>query len=228
MKHAGKAQSAGLRLILLTFVAVVVLLLVGWLATVIGAFVLMLSSTLVVLWILFAVFTLNFFRDPDARVPAGRKLVLAPAHGTVDLLDEITEDEFMVGRCRRISIFLSVFDVHVQKAPVTGKLVFHKHQDGQYLSATRSDCGSFNENVLLGFIPAEAPDQKLGVRLIAGLIARRIIVWAATGETITAGERISLVQFGSRADVYLPPGARIQCKLGDKMIGGETVLATLE
>lgn len=228
MKHAGKAQSAGLRLILLTFVAVVVLLLVGWLATVIGAFVLMLSSTLVVLWILFAVFTLNFFRDPDARVPAGRKLVLAPAHGTVDLLDEITEDEFMVGRCRRISIFLSVFDVHVQKAPVTGKLVFHKHQDGQYLSATRSDCGSFNENVLLGFIPAEAPDQKLGVRLIAGLIARRIIVWAAAGETITAGERISLVQFGSRADVYLPPGARIQCKLGDKMIGGETVLATLE
>lgn len=228
MKHAGKAQSAGLRLILLTFVAVVVLLLVGWLATVIGAFVLMLSSTLVVLWILFAVFTLNFFRDPDARVPAGRKLVLAPAHGTVDLLDEITEDEFMVGRCRRISIFLSVFDVHVQKAPVTGKLVFHKHQDGQYLSATRSDCGSFNENVLLGFIPAEAPDQKLGVRLIAGLIARRIIVWAAAGETVTAGERISLVQFGSRADVYLPPGARIQCKLGDKMIGGETVLATLE
>lgn len=228
MKHAGKAQSAGLRLILLTFVAVVVLLLVGWLATVIGAFVLMLSSTLVVLWILFAVFTLNFFRDPDARVPAGRKLVLAPAHGTVDLLDEITEDEFMVGRCRRISIFLSVFDVHVQKAPVTGKLVFHKHQDGQYLSATRSDCGSFNENVLLGFIPMEAPDQKLGVRLIAGLIARRIIVWAAAGETVTAGERISLVQFGSRADVYLPPGARIQCKLGDKMIGGETVLATLE
>lgn len=228
MKHAGKAQSAGLRLILLSFVAVVVLLLVGWLATVIGAFVLMLASTLVVLWILFAVFTLNFFRDPDARVPAGKKLVLAPAHGTVDLVDEITEDEFMGGRCRRISIFLSVFDVHVQKAPVTGKLVFHKHQDGQYLSATRSDCGSFNENVLLGFIPTEAPDQKLGVRLIAGLIARRIIVWAATSETVTAGERISLVQFGSRADVYLPPGARIQCKLGDKMIGGETVLATLE
>ena len=228
MKHAGKAQSAGLRLILLSFVVVVVLLLVGWLATVIGAFVLMLSLTLVVLWILFAIFTLNFFRDPDAHVPVGKQLVLAPAHGTVDLMDEITEDEFMGGRCRRISIFLSVLDVHVQKAPVTGKLVFHKHQDGQYLSATRSDCGSFNENVLLGFIPAEAPDQKLGVRLIAGLIARRIIVWAAAGETVTAGERISLVQFGSRGDVYLPLGARIHCKLGDKMIGGETVLATFD
>ena len=228
MKHAGKARQAGLKLILLALGAVLLLIVVGFLAKAIGTFVLALSSTLVVLWIFFTVFTLNFFRDPDARVPAGQGLVVAPAHGTVDVVDETTENEFMGGSCRRISIFLSVFDVHVQKAPVSGKLVFHKHQDGQYLSATRSDCGSFNENVLLGFIPLNAPNQKLGVRLIAGLIARRIIVWAAAGETVVQGERISLVQFGSRADVYLPPGAKIQCKLGDKASGGETVLATLE
>ena len=228
MKHAGKARQAGLKLILLTLGAVLLLIVVGFLAKVIGTFVLTLSSTLVVLWILFTVFTLNFFRDPDARVPAGQGLVVAPAHGTVDVVDETTESEFMGGSCRRISIFLSVFDVHVQKAPVSGRLVFHKHQEGQYLSATRSDCGSFNENVLLGFIPLDAPGQKLGVRLIAGLIARRIIVWAVAGETVVQGERISLVQFGSRADVYLPFGAKIQCKLGDKAIGGETVLATLE
>ena len=208
--------------------AVLLLILVGFLAKVIGTSILALSSTLVVLWILFTVFTLNFFRDPDARVPAGKGLVVAPAHGTVDVVDETTESEFMGGTCRRISIFLSIFDVHVQKAPVSGKLVFHKHQDGQYLSATRSDCGSFNENVLLGFLPSESPGQKLGVRLIAGLIARRIIVWAAAGEAVVQGERISLVQFGSRADVYLPPEAKIQCKLGDKVIGGETVLATLD
>src|SRR5439155_19457093 len=103
-------------------------------------------------------------------------------------------------------------DVHVQKAPVSGKLVFHKHQDGQYLSATRSDCGSFNENVLLGFIPSDAPGQKLGVQLIAGLIARRIIVWAAAGVTVVQSERISLFQFGSRADVYLSTGAHIRLK----------------
>ena len=159
-------------------------------------------------------------------MPEGKKLVLAPAHGTVDVVDETTEPEFMGGKCKRVSIFLNVFDVHVQKAPLSGKLVFHKHQDGQYLSATRSDCGTFNENVLLGFAPAEAPEQKLGVRLIAGLIARRIIVWAAAGETVVAGERISLVQFGSRADIYLPLDAQIKCKLGDKMVGGETILAT--
>jgi phosphatidylserine decarboxylase len=134
----------------------------------------------------------------------------------------------MGGRCRRVSIFLSVLDVHVQKSPVSGKLVYHKHQDGQYLSATRSDCGSFNENVLIGMIPADFPEVKIGIRLIAGLIARRIVVWAAAGEDVVQGERISLVQFGSRGDVYLPLDAKIHCKLGDKVIGGETVLATLE
>jgi len=227
MKHAGKAQAAALRIIFFSLGAVLILLLVAYLAQKVGGFIIGLTSTLGVLWVLFAVFTFNFFRDPDARVPEGKKLVLAPAHGTVDVVDETTETEFMGGKCQRVSIFLNVFDVHVQKAPLTGQMVFHKHRDGQYLSATRSDCGTFNENVLLGFLPAEAPDQKLGVRLIAGLIARRINVWAAAGETVTAGERISLVQFGSRADVYLPLGAQLKCKLGDKMVGGETILATL-
>ncbi|MCW5554555.1 MAG: phosphatidylserine decarboxylase family protein [Verrucomicrobiae bacterium] len=228
MKHAGKARNAAFRLILLAMIAVLALVLAGFLGTVIGASILALTSVLVGLWLLFVVFTLYFFRDPSARVPAGKGLVVSPAHGTVDLIDETTEAEFMGGPCQRISIFLSVFDVHVQKAPISGNLVFHKHQDGQYLSATRSDCGSFNENVLLGIVPNDFPERKIGVRLIAGLIARRIIVWATTGESVTQGERLSLIQFGSRADVYLPPGTKVQAKLGDKVIGGETVLATLE
>jgi phosphatidylserine decarboxylase len=228
MKHAGKARSAGLKIIILSLGAVLLLLLVAFLARTIGAFVLGLSATLVVLWLVFAAFTFNFFRDPDANVPVGRGLIVAPAHGTVDVVDETTEPDFMGGRCKRISIFLSVFDVHVQKAPVSGRLVYHKHQDGQYLSATRTDCGTFNENVLLGILPAESPSKKIGLRLIAGLIARRIIVWAAAGEDVVQGERISLVQFGSRGDVYLPLDAKVQCKLGDKVIGGETVLAQLD
>jgi phosphatidylserine decarboxylase len=227
VKHTGKARAAALRIICYSLGAVLILLLVAFLAHKIGGFIVGLTTVLAVLWGLFAIFTFNFFRDPEARVPQGEKLVLAPAHGTVDVVDETDEPQFMGGKCKRISIFLNVFDVHVQKAPLTGKLVFHKHQDGQYLSATRSDCGTFNENVLLGFVPAEVPDQKLGVRLIAGLIARRIIVWAAAGETVAAGERISLVQFGSRADIYLPLTATLRVKLGDKMVGGETVLATL-
>lgn len=228
MKHAGKAQQAALKLVFLSLGAVLLLLLVSWLATVIGSFVVGLASTLVVLWILFVAFTLHFFRDPDPQSPTERAVIVSPAHGTVDVVDEATEVEFMDGRCQRISIFLNVFNVHVQRAPVSGKIVYYQHNEGEFLSATRSDCGEHNENVLLGFAPADYPEAKLGVRLIAGLIARRIIVWAAAGESVTRSERISLIQFGSRADVYLPLSAKIRCKLGEKVKGGETVLATFE
>ena len=226
MKHAGKAQKAALKIILVTLAPALVLLVVSCFSK--GLVLTGLASTLMILWVLFTVFTLNFFRDPEARPPEGKGLVLSPAHGTVDVVDDTSEDQFMGGPCKRISIFLNVFDVHVQKAPVTGKVVFQKHTDGQYLSATKSDCGSFNENVLIGIVPEDSPRKKIAIRLIAGLIARRIIVWATEGETITRGERISLVQFGSRGDVYLPRDAKIQCKLGDKVIGGETILAVLE
>jgi phosphatidylserine decarboxylase len=228
MKHAGKAQQAALRLILLTFVAVVVLLVVGVLAKAIGSFVVAMTSTLVSLWVLFTLFTLYFFRDPEPQAPGDRAVIVSPAHGTVDVVDETADVEFMGGQCKRISIFLNVFNVHVQYAPVSGKIVFQKQTDGQFVSATRSDCGSFNENVLLGFEPADFPDQKVGIRLVAGLIARRIIVWAATGESVPRSERISLIQFGSRVDVYLPLTARIRCKLGDKVKGGETIIASFE
>jgi phosphatidylserine decarboxylase len=228
MKHAGKAQQAALRLIMLTLIAVVVLLAFGLLAKVIGSFVVGLASALVTLWVLFTVFTLYFFRDPEPQRPHDRGAIVSPAHGTVDVVDETTEAEFMGGPCKHISIFLNVFNVHVQRAPVSGKIVFQKHSEGQFLSATRSDCGEFNENVVLGFAPSEFPGQKMSVRLVAGLIARRIIVWAAAGETVPRGERISLIQFGSRADVYLPLDTKIHCKLGDKVKGGETVIAAFE
>ena len=226
MKHAGKAQQAGGRLIFLALAAVLVLLVVGFLAKVIGAFVVGLASVLITLWILFTAFTVYFFRDPEPLAPTDRAAIVSPAHGTVDVVDAAEEVEFMGGRCQRISIFLNVFNVHVQRAPVSGKIVFLKHTDGEFVSATRSDCGDHNENVLLGFAPNDYPNAKLGVRLIAGLIARRIIVWAGAGETVPRSERISLIQFGSRADVYLPLDAKLQCRIGDRVKGGETVLAT--
>jgi phosphatidylserine decarboxylase len=228
MKHAGKAQQAALKIIFLSFGGVLLLLLVAFLAKVIGAFVISLAVGLILVWVLFTAFTLYFFRDPDPQVPIERTAILSPAHGTIDVVDEATEVEFMGGRCKRISIFLNVFNIHVQRAPVSGAVVFQKHKEGEFVSATRSDCGEHNENVLLGFAPQEFPSTKLGVRLIAGLIARRIIVWAGAGENVARGERISLIQFGSRADVYLPLNARIVCKLNDKVKGGETILAHFE
>ena len=97
-----------------------------------------------------------------------------------------------------------MFDVHVQNAPVTGRVAFFKHSPGQYLNAMRADCAKFNENVLIGIEAGEPRATKIGVRLIAGLIARRIVPWIAQNDLVQRGERISLIQFGSRVDVYLP------------------------
>jgi phosphatidylserine decarboxylase len=228
VKHSGKAAQSALKLNGLSAAAVLVLLGVAWLAAHIGAFIVGLAGVLGVLWVLFVVFTFYFFRDPDAAVPTGKNLVLAPGHGKVDTIDTTTEPEFLGGECQRISIFLSVFDVHVQNAPLTGRIAYFKHSPGQYLNAMRADCAKFNENVLVGIEVGEPMGEKIGVRLIAGLIARRIVPWIAQNDTVQRGERISLIQFGSRADVYLPPNARIKVNVGDHVVGGETVLAVFE
>ena len=229
MKHSGKALLAALRLIGLAGAAVIALLAGAFLAKYIGTYVLeYLKWVLVALWVLFTAFTFYFFRDPNPMVPAGPDLVIAPGHGKVDVIDTTTETEFMGGECQRVAIFLSVIDVHVQCAPVTGRVVFFKHTPGQYLNAMKTDCAKFNENVLIGLDAAEPRGEKVGVRLIAGLIARRIVPWISQNDTVQRGERISLIQFGSRVEVYLPRRAKIKVKLGDKVIGGQTVIAAFD
>jgi phosphatidylserine decarboxylase len=175
---------------------------------------------------LFALFCLWFFRDPNPNVPLGANVIVAPAHGKVDVIDETGEPEFMGGPCRRISIFLSVIEVHVQKAPVAGKIAHLKHTPGQFISALKLDSAAHNENVLIGFASGEKPDEKIAVRLIAGVLARRIVPWITLGDEVARGERISLIQFGSRVDIYLALDTRITVKVGDKVRGGETVIAT--
>jgi len=251
VKNSGKALLAALRLIGLAFVALLALAAVGFL---IGAFVVpcldgvhppvldvaflskvigdllldYLTWTLVGLWALFAAFTFYFFRDPDPLVPTAANLVVSPGHGKVDAIDTVNEPEFMGGECQRISIFLSVISVHVQCAPVTGRIACFKHTPGQYLSALRAESARFNENVLIGLDAAEPRGEKIGVRLIAGVIARRIVPWIKENDVVQRGERISLIQFGSRVDVYLPRRAKIAVKLGDKVAGGETMIASFD
>jgi phosphatidylserine decarboxylase len=208
--------------------AVVALLVAAFLGKTIGALILGAAGVLACLWVLFALFTFYFFRDPNPMVPAGANLIIAPGHGKVDAVDTTTEPDFMGGECQRISIFLSVIDVHVQNAPVTARVAYFKHTPGQYLNALNADSAKFNENVLIGLESVEPSGEKVGVRLIAGLIARRIVPWVQQNDTIQRGERISLIQFGSRVDVYLPRKAKIKVKLGDKVVGGESVLAQFE
>ena len=228
MKHSGKALRAGLKIIFWTLVLLLAIFGIGILATLLGALIATVSTILVAVWVLFALFTLYFFRDPNPSAPSIVNAIVSPAHGTVDVIDETTEADFMGGPCQRISIFLSVINVHVQNAPIGGTVRYFKHTAGKFLSATRLDCATHNENVLLGFEPTDYPTQKIGVRLIAGLIARRIIPWVQLGDTVPRSERISMIQYGSRCDLYLPGAVKIHVKLGAKVKGGETLIASFE
>ena len=173
------------------------------------------------------VFILYFFRDPNPETPTDPGLVVAPGHGKVDVIDETMELEVMNGACKRVSIFLSVFDIHVQRSPFAGKTCLVKHTPGQFLSALKTESATHNENVLIGLKTTGPNPQKIGVRLIAGLIARRIIPWVQLNDDVQRGERMSLIQFGSRVDLYLPLDAQVLVILGQRVIVGKTVIARL-
>jgi len=226
MKHQGKATQAALKLIFWTLVGLLSITAIGILGAMVCTLVAASAGFLFCVWVAFALFCLWFFRDPDPNVPLGAAVIVAPAHGKVDLIDDTTEPEFMTGACKRISIFLSVIEVHVQRAPVAGRIALLKHTPGQFLSALKSESAAQNENVLIGFESSEKPGERIAVRLIAGVLARRIVPWIAAGDEVARGERISLIQFGSRVDIYLPPAASTQVKVGDKVRGGETIVAT--
>lgn len=226
MKHAGKARRSAVKLLVLSLLLFLVLLGIGVLAKVLGSIIPALIGGFFLLWVIFAGFTLYFFRDPHPQPPTGREMIVSPAHGKVDVIDEIEDKEFIGARCRRISIFLSVIDIHVQNAPVSGKVAYLKHHSGQFLSAMKTESAIHNENVYIGFESSEHPDEKIGVRLIAGVLARRIIPWVSLGDTTVRGERISLIQFGSRCDLYLPITTSLGVKLGQHVVGGETIIAT--
>lgn len=225
MKHHGRAAKAAAILIAKVLLAVIPLALVfmfgwpghtAWVLTVLGG-----------LLLLFIGFVLWFFRDPEPTVPKDRGIVVAPAHGLVDVVDQLGWPEDSSRKCQRISIFLSIFNVHVQQAPATGKVVLVRRTKGLFLNALKTESAEHNENVLVLLEASDPPGTILGVRLIAGLIARRIIPWAKEGETVARGERISLIQFGSRVDLYLPLDARLEVKMGDRVVGGQTVVARL-
>src|SRR6478736_6076782 len=155
MKHAGRARLAGLKIALLSLVIVLAVIGIG--SFLAGRIVPAVALSVGAIWLLFLIFCLSFFRDPEAAVPGEVGTVVSPGHGTVDVIDETTEKTFLGGRCRRVSIFLSVFDVHVQNAPITGRVAYVKHCPGKFVNAMRSDCGAYNENVLIGFESTEVP-----------------------------------------------------------------------
>jgi phosphatidylserine decarboxylase len=228
MKHSGRAFNIGVKMVLWALAIAIAIIAGAKVLSVLGTVIMGYWTFFIALWVLFALFTIYFFRDPEPMMPSTTNAIVSPAHGKVDLIDEVTETEFMGGPCRRISIFLSVIDVHVQNAPVNGQVMYMKYSPGRFLSATKSDCAAHNENMLVGFQTVDFPGQKVAVRQIAGLIARRILTWVEQGEKIPRSQRIGLIQFGSRVEIYLPLAVKVLTKLGDRVKGGETVIASFE
>lgn len=225
MKNAGRARQAAFRLVYWSIFFLLLLLFAGMLAQWLARAVVYAASGLIGLWVVFGLFCFYFFRDPEARVPSDPDAIVSPAHGRVDLIDEVDDPLFLKGRCQRVSIFLSVLDVHVQRAPVAGEVVFSRYSEGRFVNALRADSAEHNENLYLGFESHERVGERVGVRLIAGLIARRIVPWVAAGEVVARGDRISLIQFGSRVELLLPGSARVVVPLGAKVRAGETIVA---
>jgi phosphatidylserine decarboxylase len=222
MINSGKASQAAQRILLLGAAVGIALALALRLAGVAWP----ISAPIVAsLFVLFTAFTLYFFRDPDAEPSSDPSIIVAPAHGKVDAVDEVDEPTVMGGRCRRISIFLSVFDVHVQQAPLDGRVIHVEHRSGQFLNAMKLESATLNENVLIGLEPDLPGLQRVGVRLITGLIARRIIPWIQPDQRVSKGDRVSLIQFGSRVDLYLPLETEVLIQCGARVIGGTTAVA---
>ena len=167
-------------------------------------------------------FVFYFFRDPERLVPAGGGVVLAPGDGKIIDIREVDEPSFFGGRCRRITIFLSVFDVHVQRAPVSGRVTHRDYRPGKYAVAWHPKASEANERSSLGL---STHWGGVLVRQIAGLIARRIVTYPEKGEVVQRGDRIGLIRFGSRVDLFIPIDWPLSCAMGDKVVGGATVFA---
>jgi phosphatidylserine decarboxylase len=190
----------------------------GWLGWGLGWHWLVIVAALLVL------FCLNFFRDPDREVPPGDDLVVAAADGVVADIVEIEESEVLKTRCKRVGIFLNVFDVHVNKAPIAGRISYVQHHAGLCLDARHAECSAKNQALTWAF---EGKYATLVVRQITGAIARRIVPWSKLGDTVEKGFRFGMIRFGSRTEIYLPLTATIEVKPGDNVRGAETVIAKL-
>jgi len=180
-------------------------------------------------WVAF-IFCVNFFRDPDRETPVDVTNIISPADGTIIDIRKVTEEGYFKREVNRISIFMSVFNVHVNRAPIEGKIDYLHYSKGDFLAAYREEASSGNEQMSVGFSkPSEngrGEHRKLTVmiKLIAGYLARRIIVWKSLDEHVQQGERIGMIKFGSRVEVYLTEEWEVAVKKGEKVKAGETIV----
>ncbi len=196
-----------------------------------GAFGLALIRRSWVLWlvafvlVLLALWVAYFFRDPERTGDRGANLVVAPADGKIVMITNVDEPAFIKGQATRISIFMNVFNVHVNRYPVDGTVRYLHYNPGKFLNAAAEKSSLENEQMSVGI---ESHGRKLVVRQIAGLIARRIVTYSKDGEQVKQGVRMGMIRFGSRVDVFFPTDATVNAKVGDLTTAGTTVLAEMK
>jgi phosphatidylserine decarboxylase len=183
-----------------------------------------LSTWLALLFLLLFFFTVAFFRDPERKVPTDPNLIVAAADGTVMDIIESDENQVLKRKARRVGIFLSILDVHTNRAPIDGRVIYREHQEGLYFDARRPECSEKNESMTWAF---ENQQVTIVVRQITGAIARRIVAWAKIGDELKKGDRFGMIRFGSRTELYLPLTAELLVKTGDHVFGGSTIIARL-
>ena len=199
-------------------------------ALAVAAFALALARRSWSLWLLALVLTVlalwvaYFFRDPERTGERGANLVVAPADGKLIMITEVDVPAFVGGRATRLSIFMNVFNVHVNRYPVGGTVRYVHYNPGKFLNAAVEKSSIENEQSSVGI---ESGPHRILVRQIAGLVARRIVTYSREGDQVKQGDRMGLIRFGSRVDVFLPVNARLRVKLGVLTTAGSTVLAEL-
>ncbi|HWL54930.1 MAG TPA: phosphatidylserine decarboxylase [Chthoniobacteraceae bacterium] len=184
----------------------------------------LLTPWLMVPGLLLILFTFYFFRDPERVPPGGEEVILAAADGVVSDITEIEEVQITHSRMKRVGIFLSVFDVHTNRAPIAGEVIYSEHYVGQFLDARHKDATRLNEYRMWGFRNGATT---IAVRQITGAIARRIVAWSKVGDTVGRGERFGMIRFGSRTEIYMPLEAEITVQVGERVQGGLSVIARL-
>jgi phosphatidylserine decarboxylase len=180
------------------------------------------NSLLNVFWAPLIVGTFYFFRDPNRKTPSDCDAVVAAADGRIVAIDETFESEVLNATMRRVSIFLSVFDVHVNRAPIDGEIIYSCPHHGHFLDARHPEATGRNAYRTWAF---ESPRATLVVHQIAGALARRIVGWSKVGDELKKGERFGMIRFGSRLEVYLPIDCEVSVKVGERVKAGESVIA---
>jgi phosphatidylserine decarboxylase len=175
--------------------------------------------TILALWVAY------FFRDPERSGERGATVVVAPADGRIVMITEVDEPAFLHGKALRISIFMNVFNVHVNRYPVSGTVRFVHYNPGKFLNAATDKSSLENEQMSVGI---EDGSLRVLVRQIAGLVARRIVTYSREGDQVEQGERMGIIRFGSRVDVFLPTSAVPTVKVGDTTLAGSSIVARLD